>query len=684
MSNSLLQAALAAALALAGLAWADAWWSHRTALRAQRVAAEAALLAALRQARDSVARTLEPLDRTMPMLLQRQAALQRGDAREALQLEQALAAAARRGEDGLRLVAVTDATGLLGWTSHPGALPPSLAQAGSLAPGFLAHRQGRGQPLLQRPRPGTSPALDLLQTRPLTAANGAFAGMAVLGLEAGRLLRGLPAPGPEAPQLAFYQLDGTPLGLYRNRGDEAPMRPTLLLQVLGAQERLLPPGEGGALLAGGQPAGLDLLVVASFATLPGEAARRQQAWHDIARAALVTLLLPTPLALLWWRRRRRRSANPLEVVITRLPVVAYVARFDEEGFLAVHSVAPGFQALCGWPAERFRDQARWQALIDLPDLGQPTLAERLRQGGTVSRDYRLRRPDGGSLWLRDSLRQAGEDRRGAVLLGCLQDVTREHQLAEQAATAARLMAESSLAASLAHELQQPLAIMALSAENALAALAEGPAALPQVGARLHRIQAQSQRAQAVAAQLRSLARLDASSLQPVDLATTLAAALAAAQPALQLAGVQVALLLPLGLPAVQAEPLLLEQVLLNLLQNAADALQASAPGRRRLRLSAAAHAEEVVLRLADTGPGIAPDALERVFDPFFTTKAAGKGSGLGLPLCRTVMQRFGGGIELRNHAEGAEAVLRLRRIAVQPRPLVRQPQPAEIPGQAGG
>jgi signal transduction histidine kinase len=106
-------------------------------------------------------------------------------------------------------------------------------------------------------------------------------------------------------------------------------------------------------------------------------------------------------------------------------------------------------------------------------------------------------------------------------------------------------------------------------------------------------------------------------------------------------------------------------LIINLALNARDAMAACPEGRRRLSIigEPGVEAHEVRLVVRDTGGGIPAEALERVFDPFFSTKPASKGTGLGLPLCRTIMLRFGGSIGLSNlaHGQGAEAVLTFQR-----------------------
>lgn len=114
--------------------------------------------------------------------------------------------------------------------------------------------------------------------------------------------------------------------------------------------------------------------------------------------------------------------------------------------------------------------------------------------------------------------------------------------------------------------------------------------------------------------------------------------------------------LPSELPLVRADEHHLQQVLVNLFINAADAVR----GTGRISVEATATGSTVEFRVADDGPGIAPADLPRVFDPFFTTKEPGEGTGLGLSICHALVESFGGTIEARNLPEGgAEFLVRL-------------------------
>ena len=117
-------------------------------------------------------------------------------------------------------------------------------------------------------------------------------------------------------------------------------------------------------------------------------------------------------------------------------------------------------------------------------------------------------------------------------------------------------------------------------------------------------------------------------------------------------GVRVNLAVESVLPPVHGDPVMLQQVLLNLTRNAIEAMAQVAPERRRLAITAARAPSGVRLGVRDQGTGI-PDAIaEEVFSPFFTTKA--EGMGMGLSICRSIVEAHGGRLWFERHADGVE------------------------------
>jgi two-component system NtrC family sensor kinase len=217
----------------------------------------------------------------------------------------------------------------------------------------------------------------------------------------------------------------------------------------------------------------------------------------------------------------------------------------------------------------------------------------------------------------------------------------------------RLATVGRLSSGIAHEVGNPLGAIVGYADLAQARLREDPDRAAEYVAR---ISAEAGRIDAIVRGLLDFARPSVPVLVDVDVRTALDAAvrLARVQPRFREVAVEVAL--DAASLRVIADERQLTQVFLNLLLNAADAMQ----GSGRVTVSARARAGEgtprVEIEVADTGPGFAPDHLSRVFEPFFTTKEPGQGTGLGLSVCHGIVASFGGRLSAANAPGGGAAL----------------------------
>jgi C4-dicarboxylate-specific signal transduction histidine kinase len=110
-----------------------------------------------------------------------------------------------------------------------------------------------------------------------------------------------------------------------------------------------------------------------------------------------------------------------------------------------------------------------------------------------------------------------------------------------------------------------------------------------------------------------------------------------------------------GLPPIPADAVQMQQVLVNLVQNAIDAMRDTPAGRRAVTITTAGAGadEQVIVRVSDSGPGVAPDNLCRIFDSFFSTKSYGL--GMGLNISRSIIESHGGRLTAQNNADGRGA-----------------------------
>ncbi|MBN9020413.1 MAG: PAS domain S-box protein [Rhizobiales bacterium] len=230
----------------------------------------------------------------------------------------------------------------------------------------------------------------------------------------------------------------------------------------------------------------------------------------------------------------------------------------------------------------------------------------------------------------------------------------EAVLAAQAelAHAARVATLGELTASIAHEVNQPLMAVVTNGEAAMRWMRREPPDLVEVEASITRLVAEGRRASEIVKRVRAFLRKAPEQRDELDVADLVAEAVQLVERELARAGVTPGITVAPGLPAVIGDRIQLQQVLVNLMVNAAQAM-ADHPGERRLSIEAArASADMITITVADTGPGIAADHLERLFDPFFTTKE--QGMGMGLAICRTTAEAHGGALSVESRpGEGA-------------------------------
>jgi signal transduction histidine kinase len=235
------------------------------------------------------------------------------------------------------------------------------------------------------------------------------------------------------------------------------------------------------------------------------------------------------------------------------------------------------------------------------------------------------------------------NRRLERALGDLRAKSEELQdMTQQLWQAAKLATVGELAASIAHELNNPLATVSLRLE---AVLTQTPADDPRRRP-LEIVDQEVARMASLVANLLQFSRRAPEQASTVAVADELRTALELVQYHLAHRGIRVEPELDVVVPAIFADRQKLRQVFLNLLTNAADAMPQGGTLRLRLAPASAEGDEGVRIEFSDTGVGIAPEHLRRVTEPFFTTKEEGKGTGLGLAICRRVVEEHRGTLRI--------------------------------------
>jgi PAS domain S-box-containing protein len=328
-------------------------------------------------------------------------------------------------------------------------------------------------------------------------------------------------------------------------------------------------------------------------------------------------------------------------------------------------LSPAARGLLGYePAELIgRDPFE---LIHPDDQGRAgaALAALIETRQPQSSTFRVRRADGNYVWSETDGRAVVDPQTCEILelVTTSRDVTERieadrklRQREAELAHAGRLSTMGQMATEIAHELNQPLYAIANFADASLTLLAQQAAPPdPSLQRWLEQIAQQARRAGDVLRRVTEFVRKGELNLAPLNLNDVAREALALLEFEIRQQLVHVRVELAPGAPDVQADRLLIEQVLVNLIRNAVEALAETRQPRRELVVHSRVESGGVVIGVSDNGPGLTEGQLARAFEPYFTTKSSG--TGLGLPICRSTVEAHRGRIWARNNPQGGAAL----------------------------
>lgn len=334
----------------------------------------------------------------------------------------------------------------------------------------------------------------------------------------------------------------------------------------------------------------------------------------------------------------------------------------EENLLAIVEAVPAAMIVLD-PADnsiRFINAAAGMMINPSPDhpdwekLTQTAFqAARPGEGGWANAKLTFTKANGDVLALRGSLVQViWEGRQQALMV--LMDTTRIRDADLQLVQAAKLATLGEMATAVAHELNQPLAVIRMAVANAQRLLTSG-SERAIVAAKLDRVNTQVDRAKRIIDQVRRYGRMpsETGELFPLRSALEVAAGFVAEQ--YRSFGIRLAIQLDIPTDLmVSGQQAIFEQVIVNLLVNARDAFDMQTGNRvRSVWLRARGDGPRVIIEVEDDAGGISPDVMARLFEPFSSTKTAAKGTGLGLALARSVIRDMHGQIAAENVRDGA-------------------------------
>jgi two-component system, LuxR family, sensor kinase FixL len=285
----------------------------------------------------------------------------------------------------------------------------------------------------------------------------------------------------------------------------------------------------------------------------------------------------------------------------------------------------------------------------------------LATGSSYEAEFRIILPDGSVRWIASRGRNPSHGVTDAPprILGVSMDITRQKQAAaesqqqrEELAHLSRVAALSALSGSLAHELNQPLASILSNAQAGQRFMSQDPPDLVELRAILADIVNDDRRAGEIIWRLRTMLRRGEVALQPVSVNDSLEELLRLTRSDLDARGVVVSNLTASDLPPAMTDRVQLQQVLLNLIVNACDAMESNPPGDRKLTFTTCIAQNELRIGVLDCGVGL-PDDVETLFQPFHTTKDGGL--GMGLSICRTLVTAHHGRLWAERRAERGAA-----------------------------
>jgi len=366
----------------------------------------------------------------------------------------------------------------------------------------------------------------------------------------------------------------------------------------------------------------------------------------------------------------KASEERLRRVLDALPVAAYTC--DADGLITYFNAqavkAWGQTPVAGDPGNRFCGSFKLYTVNHEPvPHSECWMAVALRERRSVSgREIIIERPDGSRRFVlahANPLLGASGSLYGAV--NVLEDITERRQTEERLARqqtellhVSRLSTVGQMVAALSHEVAQPLTAIsnfAAASQTLLDGSGEAPAELREYVAEINR---QSQRAGTILQHLRDYSRKSPVRHAVCDLNEVVRDSVALTASEFRRRQVRIDWNSEAATLTTEGDRIQLQQVVVNLLTNAADAMQNLEPSERLIRLRTWQDGDTVFAEVSDCGPGISPEHLSRVFDPFFTTKA--NGMGIGLSICRTIVNDHGGSIETAgNQACGATFQVRL-------------------------
>jgi PAS domain S-box-containing protein len=366
-------------------------------------------------------------------------------------------------------------------------------------------------------------------------------------------------------------------------------------------------------------------------------------------------------------RQARDELAKLSSALEQSPSAVSIIGLDG----AVEYVNKRFQAMTGFDSGQIIGQPSyfWKNSILSESEGE-ALWRHVVEFGRWDSDFVNQNASGDPYWCRERI-TAICDANGlrTHFLSNVEDTTEAKAVEAQLFQASKLATLGEMAAGMAHELRQPLNVISMASESALILAEEGGGDREYEHEQFQIILERCGQLSEIIQHLRVFGRKDENEPEIFNPAETLSKAIGLVADMYHLDNIEIDARIPDRCAGIRGHSARLEQVFLNLLGNAHDAIAATlapaggtvdgATGRIVVSLVESDAGGDVIVSVSDSGGGIPEDYIDKIFDPFFTTKTVGKGTGLGLSISFGIVTGMGGEIRARNTGDGAEFIVRL-------------------------
>lgn len=362
------------------------------------------------------------------------------------------------------------------------------------------------------------------------------------------------------------------------------------------------------------------------------------------------------------RERTEKDRRKLASVVEQSPNAIIIAGADG----VVEYANQAHEAMTGIKRKEFVGaQVLPWASRKAKDGQSRAIREAVFSGQTWRGEHQERRKNGEAFWCREMILGLRDSSgRIANVASIREDVTERKQVEAQLAQVAKLGTLGEMASGLTHELNQPLNIIRMAADSCLILMEDDDFDAGHQAQQLEIISNQTARMAEIINHMRIFSRKDRVEVEPFDPSNSARAAVRLVSEQLRLSEIELSTNIPSACRSVLGHPLRLEQVMINLLNNAKDAVldHRARSGRKAkiaLELFDNRKAHAIEIRVNDNGSGIPPDVIEHIFEPFYTTKEPGRGTGLGLSIVYAIVTSMGGTISAINTRSGAQFTVTL-------------------------